>query len=208
MLNLLKQTRGYLRIRVSGFSPERFMNLCSNRDVLLWDIVRDGDGYIMCVSLQSFYQLKAIVRKTRTKVVIIERCGLPFLVPVMQKRRVFMAGLILTVSGVIILSFKKGILSENVLSFFSLNVAFMSMGIFAFFESIKLRELSFIKRIAPLTGGIYGLHLLILPSIYEKISFLQYDFLKSIISSVVTFLLCGAMVIVFKFGKAIIFKKK
>ncbi len=98
MLNLLKQTRGYLRIRVSGFSPERFMNLCSNRDVLLWDIVRDGDGYIMCVSLQSFYQLKAIVRKTRTKVVIIERCGLPFLVPVMQKRRVFMAGLFLAVA--------------------------------------------------------------------------------------------------------------
>jgi len=98
MLNLLKQTRGYLRIHVSGFSPERFMNLCSNRDILLWDIEQDADGYRMCVSLQSFYRLKAIVRKTRTKVVIIEKCGLPFLVPVMQKRRVFMAGLILAVA--------------------------------------------------------------------------------------------------------------
>ncbi len=98
MLNLLKQTKGYLRIHVSGFSPERFMNLCSNRDILLWDIVRDDNGYQMCVSLQSFYQLKAIVRKTRTKVVIIEKCGLPFLVPVMQKRRVFVAGLLMAVA--------------------------------------------------------------------------------------------------------------
>ncbi len=98
MLNFLKQTRGYLRIRVSGFSPERFMNLCSNRDVLLWDIVKEGDDYEMCVSLRGFYELKAIVRKTRTKVVILEKCGLPFLLPVMWKRRVFLCGLLLTIA--------------------------------------------------------------------------------------------------------------
>jgi len=97
MLNLLKKMRGYLRIHVSGFSPERFMNLCSNRDILLWDIVQEEDGYSMCVSLHSFYKLKAIIRKTRTKVVIVERCGLPFFVPVIRKRRVFVAGFFLAV---------------------------------------------------------------------------------------------------------------
>lgn len=96
MHNLLKMMRGYLRIHVSGFSPERFMNLCSNRDILLWDIVREEDGYSMCVSLYSFYRLKTIVRKTRTKVVILERCGLPFFVPKMRKRRMFVAGFVLT----------------------------------------------------------------------------------------------------------------
>ena len=95
MLSLLKYFRGYLRIRVSGFSPERFMNLCSNRDVLLWDIVQVEDAYEMYVSLQGFYKLKAIARKTRSKVVIIEKCGLPFLVPIMQKRCVFVGGLLL-----------------------------------------------------------------------------------------------------------------
>lgn len=94
MLNLLKKMRGYLRIYVSGFSPERFMNLCSNRDILLWDIAQEKDGYSMCLSLQSFYRLKPIVRKTKTKVVIVEKCGLPFFVPVMRKRRVFVAGLL------------------------------------------------------------------------------------------------------------------
>ena len=97
MLNLLKKMRGYLRIHVSGFSPERFMNLCSNRDILLWDIVQEKDGYRMCVSLHSFYKLKTIVRKTRTRVVIVERCGLPFFVPVMRKRRMFVVGLLLAI---------------------------------------------------------------------------------------------------------------
>ena len=117
----------------------------------------------------------------------------------------FMAGLILTVSGVIILSFKKGILSENVLSFFSLNVAFMSMGIFAFFENIKLKEFSFVKFISPLTGGIYGLHLLILPSIYEKMVFLKNDFLRSILSALSVFIVCAGAVYLFKFIKNVLF---
>lgn len=97
MLDILKYLRGYLRIRVSGFSPERFMNLCSNKDILLWDIVQEGDSYCMCISLRSIYKLKAIARKTRTKVVILERCGLPFFVPLMRKRKVFLAGLILAI---------------------------------------------------------------------------------------------------------------
>lgn len=97
MLDILKYIRGYLRIRVTGFSPERFMNLCSNRDILLWDITRVEDGYVMCVSLRGFYQLKSIVKKTGTRVVILERCGLPFFARSMRKRRMFLLGFVLTV---------------------------------------------------------------------------------------------------------------
>ncbi|MBR1852352.1 MAG: sporulation protein YqfD [Lachnospiraceae bacterium] len=98
MPDILKYIKGYLRIRVSGFSPERFMNLCSNKDILLWDIVREKDSYCMCVSLQSFYRLKAVVKKTRTKVVILERKGLPFLLPFVQKRSVFVCGLVFAIA--------------------------------------------------------------------------------------------------------------
>ncbi len=97
MPDILRYIKGYLRIRVTGFSPERFMNLCGNKEILLWDIVREKDGYCMCVSLRSFYRLKAIVRKTRTKVVILERNGLPFLLPFVRKRSVFMLGLFLAI---------------------------------------------------------------------------------------------------------------
>lgn len=97
MLDILKYIRGYLRIRVSGFSPERFMNLCSNKDILLWDIVQEKDTYVMCISLRSFYKLRAIARKTRTKVAILERYGLPFFMSRMRSRKMFVAGLILAV---------------------------------------------------------------------------------------------------------------
>ena len=97
MIKLLKYLKGYLRIRVWGFSTERFMNLCSNKNILLWDIVQDGENYYMCVSLKGFWQLKEVTRKTGTRVVICERHGLPFFVPTLRTRIVFVVGLFLAV---------------------------------------------------------------------------------------------------------------
>ncbi len=98
MVALLKYMKGYVRIRVWGMSSERFMNLCSNRDILLWDIKKTEEGYTMCISLRGFYQLRPIARKTGTRVVILQRMGLPFFVPVILSRKIFCLGLILCVA--------------------------------------------------------------------------------------------------------------
>lgn len=98
MIEFLKYIRGYLRIRVSGFSPERFMNLCSNRGILLWKIVREGDVYYMNINLKGFRALRPIVRKTGTRVAILERYGLPFFWPKLLKRKVFVGGLLFAVA--------------------------------------------------------------------------------------------------------------
>ena len=98
MVEFLKYVRGYLRIRVSGFSPERFMNLCSNKGILLWKIEREGDVYYMNVHLDGFRALRPIVRKTGTKVAVLERCGLPFFLPKLFRRKAFIGGLMLAVA--------------------------------------------------------------------------------------------------------------
>ncbi len=98
MVEFLKYVRGYLRIRVSGFSPERFMNLCSNKGILLWKIEREGDVYYMNIHLGGFRALRPIVRKTGTKVAVLERCGLPFFLPKLFRRKAFIGGLMLAVA--------------------------------------------------------------------------------------------------------------
>jgi similar to stage IV sporulation protein len=94
MEKLIHYLRGYVRLRVWGYSPERFMNLCSNRNILLWNIEKRGGCYCMCISLAGFWQLKAITRKTKTRVAVLERHGLPFCIPHMKKRSIFAAGLL------------------------------------------------------------------------------------------------------------------
>lgn len=96
MTAFLQFLKGYLIISVSGFSPERFMNLCSNNNILLWNINRENGKYEMCIFLKAFYKLRPIVKKTGTRVVILKRIGLPFLIPKLKKRKVFIAGLVLT----------------------------------------------------------------------------------------------------------------
>lgn len=98
MVEVLKYIKGYLRIKVWGFSPERFMNLCSNKGILLWDIVREGDVYYMNINLRGFWALKPIVKKTGTRAAILERYGLPFFVPKLLKRKMFVGGLVLAVA--------------------------------------------------------------------------------------------------------------
>ena len=98
MVEFLKYVRGYVRIRVSGFSPERFMNLCGNKGILLWKIVKEGDVYYMNINLKGFRALRPIARKTGTRVAILERYGLPFFLPKLLKRKIFVAGLLFAVA--------------------------------------------------------------------------------------------------------------
>ena len=69
------------------------MNLCSNHDILLWNIENHGEYNTMCITVNGFKQLKGIVRKTGTKVAIQKRCGLPFFTPRMKRRKIFLLGL-------------------------------------------------------------------------------------------------------------------
>ena len=101
---MFRYLQGYLKIRVWGYSPERFMNLCGSRGIMLWDITRREADYLMYISLSGFFRLRPIVRKTGTRVAVLERCGLPFLIRRMRKRKVFVMGLPACLAFLIIMS--------------------------------------------------------------------------------------------------------
>lgn len=92
MLQFVRFIKGYLVIRVTGSAPERFINLCSNHHILLWDIEIRKDFYRMKIGFRDFYRIKGFTRKTGTRVVVTERFGLPFLSGKLWKRRIFLAG--------------------------------------------------------------------------------------------------------------------
>lgn len=96
--------KGYIRIRVTGYSAERFLNACSHRGILLWGLQSVSGAYEMNITIQGFRQLKSIIRKTGTKVVVVKRFGLPFLLHKYRKRKLFFAGFFLCVFLVIFLS--------------------------------------------------------------------------------------------------------
>ena len=95
LLSLIKYMMGYLRVQVTGYAPERFLNLCSNHNILMWQMRRIEDGYEFYISLKGFRQLKPFLKKTRTKVRILERHGIPFKMHRYRKRKLFFAGVVI-----------------------------------------------------------------------------------------------------------------
>ena len=94
LLSLIKYMTGYLRVQVTGYAPERFLNLCSNHNILMWQMRRIEDGYEFYISLKGFRQLKPFLKKTKTRVRICERHGMPFKMHHYRKRKIFFAGVL------------------------------------------------------------------------------------------------------------------
>ena len=104
LTDLLKFLKGYVVIRLSGYSPERFLNLCSHHRIVLWGLRSVGTEYVMCISISGFRRLRPLVHKTKTKVVILERHGLPFMLHRYRHRKLFAVGALLGAALLYVLS--------------------------------------------------------------------------------------------------------
>ena len=92
MLHWIQYIRGYVTIKVWGYSTERLLNLCGNHDILVWDIVNHGDYDTMNISVKGFFALKPLLKKTGTKASVLKKYGLPFFMSKMQRRKIFVFG--------------------------------------------------------------------------------------------------------------------
>lgn len=98
LLRLWNYIRGYVIILVEGYFLEKFMNICTHRQILLWDIKRQKNCIlILKVSIKGFKLLRPVARKTKCRVRIVKKKGLPFLFNRYRKRKTFFAGAVLFV---------------------------------------------------------------------------------------------------------------
>lgn len=104
MLKFIKFFQGYLYVVIYGYSPERFLNLCSNQNIVLWELMPTDDGYSFCISLKAFRRLKPLLKKTGTRIRIQKRCGLPFLLFRYRKHRFFLFGIFCALAVLIAMS--------------------------------------------------------------------------------------------------------
>ncbi|SFR96188.1 sporulation protein YqfD [Anaeromicropila populeti] len=92
LIRFLKWFKGYLLVMIYGYSPERFINLCRNHNVLIWNLKKVEKGYQFHISLMGYRSIRPIARKTKTRPMIIERHGLPFIVKKYLKHKGFLIG--------------------------------------------------------------------------------------------------------------------
>lgn len=105
LLNLWNFIRGYVIINVKGYFVEKFINLCANKGIYLWDIKRKmPHSMVLKVSVKGFKSLRGIAKKTRCKVKIVRKVGIPFIKYRYRRRKSFLAGFVIFFAIIYILS--------------------------------------------------------------------------------------------------------
>ena len=91
---------GYVRITVEGYYIERFINICINSKILIWKIKREkGEVKLyLNVGINEFKKLKQIARKTKCKIKISKKRGIPFILNKYRKRKIFGIFLIIIIA--------------------------------------------------------------------------------------------------------------
>lgn len=92
---LLHHLQGFMVVKLTGYSPERFLNLCNARGIPIWNLEYRDNGYEFCMNRKDFFQVRPLVRKSQVRLRIRKRMGLPFFLQRNQNRVGFLFGVCL-----------------------------------------------------------------------------------------------------------------
>lgn len=93
---LLNYILGYLNVEIEGYYIERFINISKNEKVLIWNLKRKKDVTLnIKVGVNEFRKICKIARKTKCKIKINSKRGIPFILNKYRKRKIFLILLIL-----------------------------------------------------------------------------------------------------------------
>ena len=102
---ILEYVSGYVNIVIEGYYIEQFINICNNKQIDLWNIKKENSIKVYAsVCITDFKKLKQICKKTKCKIKIQSKKGLPFIIKKYKKRKFFFIFLLLIILTIIILS--------------------------------------------------------------------------------------------------------
>lgn len=101
----LNYITGYVNIKVESFFLERFINICISKRIFLWNIKRKKSTILYAnISIRDYKRLKEIAKKTKSKIKIENKKGLPFVFHRYRKRKIFLILFMVILMGLIVTS--------------------------------------------------------------------------------------------------------
>lgn len=93
---LFHYIRGFLELKLTGLYLERFLNLCVKSGIYIWHVKKENTKEATVrVSIPGFFRMREASRKTKTRVHILRKRGLPMFLHRHRKRSGFIIGFIL-----------------------------------------------------------------------------------------------------------------
>lgn len=91
---------GYIRISIEGYYIERFINICGNEKITIWNLKRNKNVKLeLNIGIKDLKKVAKISKQTKCKIKIIKKKGLPFLFNRYRKRKLFFVFLLVIIIG-------------------------------------------------------------------------------------------------------------
>lgn len=85
--------RGYVIIVVEGYFLEKFINICTHRQLRLWSVRWQKKSRLtLKICINDFKKIRPVARKTKCRVHILKKKGVPFILHRYRNRKAFVIG--------------------------------------------------------------------------------------------------------------------
>lgn len=98
MVRILRFLMGYVILKAEGYFIERFLNLAAKERIVLWNLKRlPGGALQFCCGASDYKGLRSVASRTETALQIVQKKGVSFGVHRYKKRKGFIAGVVIAV---------------------------------------------------------------------------------------------------------------
>lgn len=97
---MLRFLRGWVCVSIAGDTPERFLNLCRNRGLVLWNLMVGECGYFCCMYWDDYQSCGELARKAGVSVTCTAEYGLRVYRKRYRYRQAFFAACFLLLSAI------------------------------------------------------------------------------------------------------------
>ncbi len=82
--------KGYVRVLLKGKEILRLFNMCKTHGIILRNIKHEEDGVCCNILVKDLFQMIPLFKKTYTKIKVMEKVGIPFLLQKLRRRICFL----------------------------------------------------------------------------------------------------------------------
>ena len=103
LIKLIRYLCGYVRVTLQGKYPERFLNLCAQKNIKIWNTHPGGEKIEFCLFAKDYKRLRALRVFCPVKIRVRRKYGLPFLTKKYRHRKGMALGLAVFVAALCIM---------------------------------------------------------------------------------------------------------
>ncbi len=103
-INFVRFIFGYVSFTAKGGFPERFINLCRLKKIVLWELKNSNSVISACTDCASYKKIRSVARKSGMRVRIHRKHGFPFFLERHKRRIGVIAGALFCAAVILVLS--------------------------------------------------------------------------------------------------------